>query len=150
MTNTPSPWALARPTTPAHHLEREMRAVLLRLELVSHGKTAAINPNAVHGTGSTSPAPTGEVSPPHLIHRHRWNRCISDHGRRQVLKEAQTELERIQHAPVPTEPEWGSYWWKVKIANDGRSLEVVSRFYSIGKSTVSKYRARYRTEKQAA
>lgn len=127
-------------------IEHAMRQVLLELELISHGKTATIDPNAVHSTNDTHKPPSGEPQPPHLHYQHRWNNSRTHRSRQIVLQDAQDELDAIKRAKPPTEPEWGSYWWKVQVANDDRPIEVVSRLYSIGKSTVSKYRSRYREQ----
>ena len=129
-------------------LWQQMRAVLAQLELVSHGTTTHFGPNA--GANHETLLPPGDPRPPHLLYRNRFHRCLGDTGRRAVLQDAKAELKRLKHSPTPTEPEWGSYHWKVKVANDDRPIETVARFHGIARSTVSKYRARYRTEKRVA
>lgn len=78
-------------------LDREIRQVLAELELISHGTTASYNP----GGGHNDPLyPPGEMLPPHLDYRRRYQRCWTDYQRRNVIDAARKELDRIKRTPA--------------------------------------------------
>lgn len=83
-------------------LEREIRQVLIDLELISHGSISAYNSSG-GGHGENEHAiPPGENRPPHLY----WRECFSDTNdethRRTLLKAAQAELSTLRRRPKPT------------------------------------------------
>lgn len=139
-------------------LVAQARTVIARLELVSHGKTASWSPS--HGTEPPA-LPAGGISllddieddhpqKSHIYFARMLRRCRTNEHVERLIREAHIALDAWQRTPQTNDPDWGSFAWKKQIARDDRPLEVVARFYSIGKSTVSKYRALYRTENRAA
>jgi len=85
-------------------LEREMRRVLLDLEMTSNGKTASFDASGGGAFGSKPPVSGGcdlRTDPPHVYWRRRWNEADSDSRRRELLQRAQEELRAIRKAPPP-------------------------------------------------
>jgi hypothetical protein len=77
-------------------LEREMRRVLLALEMTSAGCTASYDANG-GGAFASAPPKSGDHHPPHIRYREQWNETFSDTTRRQILERAKDELDAIQH-----------------------------------------------------
>lgn len=75
----------------SRELDGEIRALLARLELISHGQTQAWNP-ATQGGERAALLPPGESNPPHLVFRRLWDAAGSDEQRRRVIRDAEREL----------------------------------------------------------
>ena len=52
-------------------LDRQMRQILARMELLPHGSITNYSPTGVGGSADTKP-PTGELRPPHEHWKRRW------------------------------------------------------------------------------
>jgi hypothetical protein len=76
-------------------LEREMRRVLMDLEMTSNGVTASLDGNGGGAPGSAPPK-SGDWDPPHLRYRRKWNTAGNDGERRRVLERARDELDSIR------------------------------------------------------
>lgn len=76
-------------------LEREMRRVLLDLEMTSCGVTASFD-SAGGGAFGSAPPKTGDDDPPHIRYRRGWERAADDDERRRVLEQAVDELDAIR------------------------------------------------------
>jgi hypothetical protein len=81
-------------------LDREIRQVLAELELISHGATVRFDPSTSHGHAG-SRIPTGELSPPHLLFRARFDGCRTDQDREKALEAAQVELRSLKCRTMP-------------------------------------------------
>lgn len=85
-------------------LQREMRRVLLELEMTSNGKTASFNSGGRGEFASRPPVSGGcdlRSDPPHIYWRRKWNEATGDDGRRRVLDGAREELRFLRRAPPP-------------------------------------------------
>lgn len=81
-------------------MTREARQVLAELELISHGKTAALNSS---GAGENpNVLPFGESRPPHEYWRGRFNDASTDYELADLVRQARDELAawRVRQAPV--------------------------------------------------
>jgi hypothetical protein len=121
-------------------------AILLRLELLSHGATASIDANRVHGSKERPSQPAGESRPPHLEYRRRYENAHTERGRREVVDEAQECLDEWTHKKPPEHPEYGSYHWKLAIANSNKTGAELARFHGISRQTVQIYRRKFRQD----
>lgn len=127
-------------------IPRHFHAILLRLELLSHGATMTIDANRVHGTKERTAMPAGEGRPPHLEYRDRYECARTDKSRREIVDEAQKCLDEWTHSRPPASPEWGSYHWKVMIANEREIGRSLANKYGISRQTVQTYRRLYRRD----
>lgn len=89
-----------RHTRPA--LDAQMRTVLARLELVSHGTTAAISPTTGSQSATVRPGqghpegrPAGCAGAEHVYWRARYQEQATDDGRRNTIRGAERELELL-------------------------------------------------------
>ena len=73
-------------------LDSEMRGVLARLELISHGSVQAWNPAGGRGRQDAL-YPPGDPRPPHIVFRELYDAAGSDEKRRGVIGAARAELE---------------------------------------------------------
>lgn len=76
-------------------LEREMRRVLLDLEMTSCGVTASLDSNGSGAFGSAPPR-SGDFDPPHLRYRREWNAARGGTERQRILERARDELDSIR------------------------------------------------------
>lgn len=120
--------------------------LLAELELLSHGATMKIDANRVHGSKERAAMPAGESNPPHLEFRERYLRAFSEKSRREIVAEAEKCLADWRKTAPPKEPEWGSYHWKVLVANDDRPREIQVRHWGISRQTIATYRRKYRKD----
>lgn len=86
-------------------LEQQMRHILIRLELVSHGTTQTWNSAGGH-TDNPDPTPNGCKGAEHLHYRDRWNGADSDEQREHVIRSAQRTLDQLTRrtAPIVSDP----------------------------------------------
>lgn len=89
--------------------DREMKAVLLRLEMLSHGSTQAWNASGGHSGEPDDRIVTillRHEEPPHLVFRVRYDRQRNDDGRQIVISEAvefvQSWVKRDRTATIET------------------------------------------------
>jgi hypothetical protein len=94
-------------------LEQEMRQVLARLEVVSHGTIYSYAPVGTKGgfgdrDGGDGRPPGGELEAPHERWARAWNQAGDDqHKRARALQGARDELEALtrRSAPLPAKLE---------------------------------------------
>lgn len=70
-----------------------MRQVLTALAMLMHGKTQSWDSNGGRG-GERDPRPGGDSYPIAEHYRDRYASAVSEHSKRQVLREAREELEQ--------------------------------------------------------
>lgn len=78
--------------------------VLAELEMVSHGTTQSWNASGRGGDATCRPGqsgdlPPGELAPPHLVYRRRYDNALTDYERQGILRDARHTLKRAKHAP---------------------------------------------------
>lgn len=85
-------------------LDHEMAAILLRLELVSHGTTQAWNPSGGH-SGEPDDKIAAQAQrpekPPHIRWWIIYHRQTTDAGRLEVITDARQELESWTRRTAP-------------------------------------------------
>jgi hypothetical protein len=142
-------------------LERDLREVIARLEMVSH-----VSAVSLESSGRDTSDDIGGKRPPggldHAGDREAdWLLKSADHYRRRaarahteralqaILQEALASLHAWQHQTPSVNPVWGSFEWKRQIAleweSKQRSTESVKIHYSIGERTLRRYVAAYGT-----
>lgn len=129
-------------------LEREIRQLLLDLEMVSHGKTMGFE-GRTSGSKDPSPVLYGDPDLPHLEYAARWDRARTESARAVLVEEARTELGRLRRTPPPQKTllEPGSLAWKRDIANDRKTtVAELARLNGISRVTVYEYRRLYRED----
>jgi hypothetical protein len=129
-------------------LEREMRQLLLDLELCSHGRTMGLD-GRVTGSKDQSPILRSDEEPyPHEEFRARWASARSATARFEVVRKAREALRDLRRTPAPQRAllEPGSLAWKRDIANSSDSVEDLVRVNEISRQTVWRYRKMYREE----
>lgn len=106
-------------------IDRDFRQVLAELELLSHGKTAALNSS---GAGeNTAVLPYGETRPPHEYWRARYA-AAAETDRAGILEHARRELDIWKKRQAPAEDTWDE---KDAILKDGEGFsaaDVARRF----------------------
>lgn len=82
----------------------------------------------------------------HVYLQRRLARARTDDQLRDVLEEAKQILGDWMRTPsvAGVEPERGSFAWKVQIANDERDDRAILAVYSISRSSLWRYRQKYR------
>lgn len=119
-----------------------MKAILLRLELVSHGATQAWNPSGGH-SGEPDDRTVSLVlqheNPPHVRWRIIYDRQYTDAGREAVIKDAGRELESWTRR---TAPQIDSKSLVDLILEDGEGWEpkVVAQRYGVDVAFVRRKR----------
>lgn len=106
-------------------LPREARQVLAELELLSHGKGAALNSSGRGGDDPSRP-PHGEANPPHLIWRERMERCETDKVLT-LVAEARLELEQTRGFGKAAEPKpvgETQEQWEARLIADGNGWDA--------------------------
>jgi hypothetical protein len=73
-------------------VEGRFRQVLCEMELFMHGTTASLDPTGIGGDGGGKP-PTGELHPPHIEWRERWNRVVGTQQQEKMLEAAEKDLK---------------------------------------------------------
>lgn len=133
-------------------LEREMRQLLLDLEMVSHGKTMGLD-GRVTGSKDPSPLLRAEREPyPHEEWATAYAKAQGASARVEVIAKARRALKDLRRTPPPQKTllEPGSLAWKREIAND-RETESgeLCRLNSISRQTLKRYRDIYREDEAA-
>lgn len=82
-------------------LEREMRNVLMDLEMTSCGVTASLDASGGGEAFASAPPKSGDHNPPHVYYREQWNKADGDRRRRDLLDRAKCDLRAIRKAPPP-------------------------------------------------
>ena len=140
-------------------LEREMRQVLLQLELVSQGTTQAWDSEGGHAPPASRPPvgvdwkdrPVNHDARPAAMYARQYAACTTEGCRRLVFNEASQALDVARRACRPgNEPPKDSIYWREEVANDPRGATEVARHYMISRRTVYDLRAKYRRGEAAA
>jgi len=133
--------AIEETTGPRERRELAMRQVLANLELLMHGTTTNFSSEG-GGDGSGTKQPTGELHPPHLLWRERWEQAASDDARRRVLENAKADLESYRKGTKSTVE--GMNWEELILADgEGYSPEMVAQRYGISEHHVRRMRKRH-------
>jgi hypothetical protein len=121
--------------------ELAMRQVLANLELLMHGTTTNFSSEG-GGDGAGTKQPTGELHPPHLLWRERWEQAASDDARRRVLENAKADLESYRKGTKSTVE--GMNWEELLLADGaGHSPEMVGQHYKLSPHHVRRIRKRH-------
>jgi transposase len=125
-------------------LDVQMRTVLMRLELLSHGSTQAWNASGGHSGEPDDRTITMVLvgdEPPHLRYRRLYGTATTDEARIRIVTEAETELTswlRRKELPKTT------ISLVDLILEDGKGYEpdLVARRYGVDAAFVRRQRAR--------
>lgn len=122
-----------------------MRAILMRLELLSFGSVQAWNPS-----GGRSGEPDDRFvslvlradEPPHLHYRARYDGAKSDGGRERVIDAAQAELESWSRRTAPVPAETRPLDKLILEDGAGWEAELVARRFGVDPAFVRRVRQR--------
>lgn len=126
------------------HLDAQMRTVLLRLEMLSHGATQAWNPSGGHSGEPDDRVVTMVLrhdEPPHLKWKRIYRVTLGADAKEQVVKDAAKELE--EWCKRPAAPAGSKSFVEIMIEDgDGYEPQIVAQRYGVDIAYVRRQRAR--------
>lgn len=130
-------------------LESEMRGVLLRLEMLSHGSVSVWNKSG-GDSGEPDDRTVAQVlkheNPPHIRFRIMFDRQETDFGRLAVLKEAREELETWSRRTAPRAETSASFEELVLEDGHGWDAETVAQRFNCSPALIRRVRQRHGRE----